>query len=311
MQAARQTISFLNRRFREVGLRPDARRGQNFLIDLNLVQLLARSSEVTAKDVVLEVGTGMGSLTAMLAADAETVVTVEVDRNLYGLASEELLQYNNVRMLCQDTLKNKNTMHPLVIETVIEALGDRLSENTPARAIIPGFKLAANLPYNIATPIVSNMLLSPVVPESMTVTIQRELAERITARPRCKDYSALSVWMQVQCDTEIVRIMRPDVFWPRPKVESAIIRIVPRAGLRDRIADLDFFHEFARSMFMHRRKFLRSVLVSGYKHRLDKPGVDEILADQGLDAKSRSEELDINQMLSLCDVIRTRLADDA
>ena len=311
MQAARQTISFLNRRFREVGLRPDARRGQNFLIDLNLVQLLARSAEVTAKDVVLEVGTGMGSLTAMLAADAETVVTVEVDRNLYGLASEELLQYNNVRMLCQDTLKNKNTMHPLVIETVIEALGDRLSENTPARAIIPGFKLAANLPYNIATPIVSNMLLSPVVPESMTVTIQRELAERITARPRCKDYSALSVWMQVQCDTEIVRIMRPDVFWPRPKVESAIIRIVPRAGLRDRIADLDFFHEFARSMFMHRRKFLRSVLVSAYKHRLDKPGVDEILADQSLDAKSRSEELDINQMLSLCDVIRTRLADDA
>ena len=158
MQAARQTISFLNRRFREVGLRPDARRGQNFLIDLNLVQLLARSAEVSSQDVVLEVGTGMGSLTAMLAADAEAVVTVEVDRNLYGLAAEELLQYNNVRMLCQDALKNKNTMHPLVIETVTEALGNRLSENTPARAIIPGFKLAANLPYNIATPIVSNKL---------------------------------------------------------------------------------------------------------------------------------------------------------
>ncbi len=308
MQAARQTISFLNQRFREVGLRPDSRRGQNFLIDLNLVQLLARSAEVSPQDVVLEVGTGMGSLTAMLAADAETVVTVEVDRNLYGLAAEELLQYNNVRMLCQDALKNKNTMHPLVIETVTEALGSRLSENTPARAIIPGFKLAANLPYNIATPIVSNLLLSPVVPESMTVTIQRELAERITARPRCKDYSALSVWMQVQCDTEIVRIMRPGVFWPRPKVESAIIRIVPRADLRGRIADLDFFHGFARSMFMHRRKFLRSVLVSAYKHRLDKPGVDEILADQALDAKSRSEELDIDQMLSLCDAIRAKLA---
>ena len=113
MQAARQTISFLNQRFREVGLRPDSRRGQNFLIDLNLVQLLARSAEVSPQDVVLEVGTGMGSLTAMLAADAETVVTVEVDRNLYGLAAEELLQYNNVRMLCQDALKNKNTMHPL------------------------------------------------------------------------------------------------------------------------------------------------------------------------------------------------------
>ena len=310
MPAARQTISFLNRRFREVGLRPDARRGQNFLIDLNLVQLLARSAEVVAGDVVLEVGTGMGSLTAMLAADAETVVTVEVDRNLYQLAAEELFQYGNVRMLCQDALKNKNTMNPLVIETVLEALGSRLSENTPPRAIIPGFKLAANLPYNIATPIVSNMLLSPVVPESMTVTIQRELAERITARPRCKDYSALSVWMQVQCDTEIVRVMSPGVFWPRPKVESAIIRIVPRADLRERVADLDFFHQFARSIFQHRRKFLRSVLVSAYKHRLDKPGVDDILANQSLDGKSRSEELDIDQMLSLCDAIRVRLASD-
>ena len=310
MGAARQTISFLNRRFREVGLHPDSRRGQNFLIDLNLVQLLADSAELAAGDVVLEIGTGIGSLTAIMAAVADTVVTVEIDRNLYQLASEELIEYDNVRMLCQDALKNKNNMNAQLIETVIAALGPRCSAGAAGRSIIPGFKLAANLPYNIATPILSNMLLTPVVPESMTVTIQRELAERITARPRCKDYSALSVWMQVQCDTRIVRVMSPSVFWPRPKVESAVIRVVPRPDLRGRIPDLDFFHGFVRSVFRHRRKFLRSVLISAYKRQLDKTAVDDILGGLSIAPRCRAEELDIDQMLSLCEAIRERLDKD-
>ena len=198
-------------------------------------------------------------------------------------------------------------MHPLVIETVIEALGDRLSENTPARAIIPGFKLAANLPYNIATPIVSNMLLSPVVPESMTVTIQRELAERITARPRCKDYSALSIWIQSQCEVQVVRVMPPTCFWPRPKVNSAIIHIEPQAKLRERIPHPDLFHTFVRSMFFHRRKLLRRVLLSAYKGQFTKPDVDRILGTLGWRGETRAEQLTVEEMIRLFQTVREEL----
>src|SRR4029078_709524 len=104
-------------------------------------------------------------------------------------------------------------------------------------------KLVANLPYNIATPLISNLLLARYVPHSMTVTIQKELAERSTAHPSTKDYSALSVWIQSQCQAEIVRIMPPSVFWPAPKVSSAILRIKVDPARRAAIGDLPFFHQ--------------------------------------------------------------------
>jgi len=300
MPSPRQTVSFLIRRFREAGIRPNTRHGQNFLVDLNLVHLLAQSADVGPEDVVLEVGTGTGSLTALLAERAAAVVTVEIDSQLHQLAAEELIDFDNVTMLRQDALKNKNRFHPRLLETVREKLDEQ-----PGRRL----KLAANLPYNVATPILSNMLSTDVVPVSMTVTIQKELAERITARPRTKDYSALSIWIQAQCDTEIIRIMPPTVFWPRPKVHSAIIQVVPREEKRNVIPDLEFFHSFVRSMFFHRRKFLRSELISAFKDKLDKTAVDEILASQSLAGNSRSEELDIDAMLALCEASRTRLGE--
>ncbi len=300
MPSPRQTISFLIRRFKEAGIRPATRHGQNFLVDLNLVHLLAQSADVGPDDVVFEVGTGTGSLTALLAERAAAVVTVEIDAQLHQLAAEELIDFGNVTMLRQDALKNKNHFHPHVLETLREKLNEQ-----PGRRL----KLAANLPYNVATPIVSNMLSADIVPVSMTVTIQKELADRITARPRTKDYSALSIWVQAQCDTEIIRIMPPSVFWPRPKVHSAIIQVVPRDGKRNQIPDLEFFHSFVRAMFFHRRKFLRSGLVSAFKHQLDKSAVDEILAQQGLAGNSRAEELDVDAMLALCEAVKTRLGE--
>lgn len=299
MPSPRQTVSFLIRRFKEAGIRPNTRHGQNFLVDLNLVNLLARSADVGPADVVLEVGTGTGSLTALLAERASAVVTVEIDPQLYQLAAEELIDFDNVTMLHQDALKNKNRFHPHLLETVREKLNEQ-----PGRRL----KLAANLPYNVATPILSNMLSTDMVPVSMTVTIQKELADRITARPRTKDYSALSIWMQAQCDTEIIRIMPPSVFWPRPRVHSAIIQIVPCEEKRNRIPDLKFFHSFVRAMFFHRRKFLRSELISALKHKLDKVAIDEILAQQGLSGSGRAEELDVDAMLALCEAARTHLA---
>jgi 16S rRNA (adenine1518-N6/adenine1519-N6)-dimethyltransferase len=297
--APRQTASFLMRRFREVGLEPDKRRGQNFLIDLNLLEILAMEAEITDRDVVLEVGTGLGSLTALMAPRAAAVVTVEIDKHLQQLASELLDNFDNVTLLRHDALRNKNHLHP----AVIEAVQAKLAEGPDRR-----FKLAANLPYCIATPIVSNVLSLPFVPASITVTIQKELADRIVAVPSTKDYSALSIWIQAQCDARILRTLPPQVFWPRPKVDSAIVQILPNAAKRARIPDLDFFHTFVRSMFFHRRKFLRSVLVAAMKEHLTKPQVDAVLESQGLGPTARAEELDIDRMLNLCEAVRQALA---
>jgi 16S rRNA (adenine1518-N6/adenine1519-N6)-dimethyltransferase len=295
MPSSRQTISFLTRKFAEAGIRPNTRHGQNFLIDLNLVELLARSADIGPEDVVLEIGTGTGSLTAMLAKRAAAVVTVEIDAQMYQLASEALIDFDNVVMLQQDALKNKNHFEPKLLDAVRRQL-----EAQPGSRL----KLAANLPYNIATPIVSNLLKTEHVPVSMTVTIQKELADRIVARPRTKDYSALSIWIQSQCDIETIRILPPSVFWPQPKVESAIIQVVPNAEKRSRIPDLERFHSFVRAMFFHRRKFLRSELLSAYKGELDKPAVDEILRQQDLPPTCRSEELDVTVMLRLFQAVR-------
>ncbi len=178
---------------------------------------------------------------------------------------------------------------------------------------IPGgqLKLVSNLPYNIATPVVSNLLNTEIVPVLMVVTIQKELGDRITASPRTKDYNALSIWIQSQCDTEIVRIMPPTVFWPQPKVESAIIRIALRPDKRERIADLPFFQTFVRSLFIHRRKFLRSGLCSAFKGQMDKPAVDNVMQEMGFGPDARAEQLDVETMLSLCEAVRMRLAADA
>ena len=290
----------MTRRFREVGLDPDTRQGQNFLIDMNLQRLLLETAGLEPRDVVLEIGTGTGGLTAQMAPRVAAVVTVEIDRRLFQMASEELIDCDNVTMLRQDVLKNKNRFHPAVLEAVAQQLAAG-----PDRR----FKLLANLPYKIATPVVSNLLACKIVPYSMTVTIQNELADRITARPSTKDYGALSVWVQSQCRPRIVRVMPPSVFWPRPKVHSAIIHVQTDEKLRSRIPDIGFFHVFARSMFFHRRKFLRSVIASAYKRQIEKPQIDRIMAEMGLAADCRAEQLDVAAMLGLCEKIRATLSD--
>lgn len=293
-----QTRSFLRQRFDEVGLHPKTRYGQNFLIDLNLQHLLIEAADLRRDDVVLEVGTGTAALSVLIAPQVAALVTVEVDPQLHQLASEALADSPNVDLLCEDILKNKNTLNAGVLRVVAE----RLAEDRERQ-----LKLVANLPYNVATPIISNLLLTEIVPHSMTVTIQKELADRIVAPPRSKDYSALSIWLQSQCQIELVRVLPPTVFWPRPKVSSAIIRLTVEPERRAAIGDLRFFHDFVRSVFLHRRKFLRGVLVAALKPQLDKQAVDEILAALEFGETTRAEELDIHAMLRLSQAVQARL----
>ena len=295
-----QTLSVLQRRFAEIGLMPDARHGQNFLIDQNLLQLLLRAGDVQPNDVVLEVGTGTGGLTALLAEQAAAVITVEIDQHLHTLASETLLEADNVVMLQHDVLKNKNRFDPRVIEAVQHALSE-----SPDRR----FKLVANLPYNVATPVITNLLDCETVPVSMTVTIQKELADRILAPPRSKDYSSLSIWIQSQCETELVRVLAPSVFWPRPKVTSAILHIRVDEQKRQRIPERWYFHQFVRAMFIHRRKFLRSNLLGAMKRHFGKPEADEIMAEMGFSGNTRAEEIDVETMIAFCETVRRRASD--
>jgi 16S rRNA (adenine1518-N6/adenine1519-N6)-dimethyltransferase len=144
-------------------------------------------------------------------------------------------------------------------------------------------------------------------PVLMAATIQKELADRIVARPRSKDYGALSIWMQSQCDVELVRVMPPEAFWPRPKVHSAIVQIRPDPARRAQIPDPDFFHDFVRAMFFHRRKFLRANLVSAFKDRLSKEEADQSMAALELHGESRAEELEVKTMLALSETVRRRL----
>jgi len=296
----RQTKSYLIDRFREMGIAPATRHGQNFLIDLNLQQLIVEAADLSKNDVVLEVGTGTGALTAQFAERAAAVVTVEIDGHLFELASEHLVDLPNVTMLHMDALHNKNRFD----DRVMDAVGAQLAA-APGRR----FKLVANLPYNIATPVLSNLLLCPHVPHSMTATIQKELADRITAPSSTKDYSALSIWMQSQCTAEIVRLMPPSVFWPAPKVTSAIIRLVVDPARRAAIPDLIFFHQITKALFLHRRKFLRANVVAAMKGRLDKRQVDEIMNEMNFAANVRTEELEVPTLLLLAEKLRAAAPD--
>lgn len=301
----RQTLSYLIERFDEIGIRPQTRAGQNFLIDLNLQQCLVEAAQLGPDDVVLEVGTGTGSLTAMLAKQAAATVSVEVDAQLFQLAGEELAGLEQVTLLHADALAQKNRLNPALLAAVSQRLGE-----APGRR----FKLVANLPYNIATPLLTNLLALERPPELMVATIQKELADRVVARPGSKDYGALSIWVQSQCRAEILRVLPPEVFWPRPKVSSAFLRVRLDPELRSRIADREFFHRLVRAVFLHRRKLLRSELLSAAKHlapgrhALDKTQVDSLLRELGLPADCRAEQLDVQTMLALSERVRAALA---
>ena len=298
MRSERQTISFLRKKMREVGIEPNRRHGQNFLVDLNLIELIAASAELDEQDVVLEVGTGMGSLTGMMAPLAGHVVTVEIDADLSALAQSELTDFSNITFLQQDVLRNKNNIHPTVFDTIKSKI-----DEAPDRKL----KLVANLPYNIATPLISNLLHWDMTPSLMVVTIQKELADRIMAVPSTKDYSALSIWVQSVADIELVRDLPPSVFWPSPKVNSAIIRIEPKPEKRSRIVDLAFYHRFVRALFFHRRKFLRSVVKSAFKQELDAADVDDVLGNSKFTPDMRAEQLMVEEIQELGELFRQKL----
>jgi 16S rRNA (adenine1518-N6/adenine1519-N6)-dimethyltransferase len=289
-QAPRQTRTHIVEQFTRRGLSPRHDLGQNFLIDLNLIAFIIEQAQPGPENVVLEVGSGTGGLTAHLAERAGTVIAVEIDPRMRELTAEAVSGFANVTQLGCDVLKNKNHFSQPVLDALDSALGPQSAR----------LKLVANLPYCVATPVVSNLVASEYAWERMVITIQRELAERMSAREGTSDYSALSAWLQAQCRIEVLKRLPPDVFWPRPNVESAIVLIEPDPALRQRIRNRAFYHEFLRTIFQQRRKQLRKVLSSVGSGSLAREQIDEVLRSRNLEGRERAEELSPAALVDLC-----------
>jgi 16S rRNA (adenine1518-N6/adenine1519-N6)-dimethyltransferase len=294
--------------FEERGIQPKTKLGQNFLIDLNLLDLLLRSAELCADDLVLEVGSGTGGLTMRLLEKAGAVVSVEIDSAFSSLTEEAVATHfhlfppdsgkpgtraENVRLLHLDVLAGKNTLAPEVLQAIQE-----LSVQANTKRV----KLVANLPYAVAVPVIANLLLTDLPIERMVVMVQWEIAERLTAAAGSHDYAALAVLVQSLCEVTLIRRVPPAVFWPRPQVDSAIVMIRPDPARRAAVGDVQRFRNFLRDLYVHRRKNLRGALAGLPTGRLSKPEIDGKLTDLGIPGTVRAEELNLEQHLRLCQV---------
>jgi 16S rRNA (adenine1518-N6/adenine1519-N6)-dimethyltransferase len=303
MPPQRQTLNYLKSLFARKGIYPRHRFGQNFLIDLNIHDLIVKTADVKPGDVVLEVGPGAGALTSLMAMTGATIVAVEIDPAMAGLTSEATAGLLNVRVLNVDALAGKNKLNPEVLDNVRSGLAI-----SPERRL----KLVANLPYNVATPIISNLLVHPEFRlDRVVATIQLELAQKMIAPPESNDYGALSVLIQAMTDFRIVRTLRPSVFWPPPKVDSAIIALIPNEAKREAIGDLPWFHSVVRRIFLHRRKNLRRVLYSLWRDRWTKTDVDELLDGLGLTGQVRAEAMNVEEHIALAIALRKKLGPGA
>ena len=301
MMPVRQTQSYLKTVFANHGITPQHRLGQNFLIDLNIHDLIVDTAAVGADDVILEVGSGTGALTSLMAERGAFVVAVDVDPAMATLTSEAVAGLPCVHVLHCDALAGKNRLAPEVLDSVRSAMASGTGKQ---------LKLVANLPYHIATPLIVNLLVHPeTCPDLMVVTIQKELAERFCAVAATSAYGAVSVVIQGLADVSIERLLPPTVFWPRPQVDSAVVAVRPSERKRAAVGDVAWFHDVVRRLFLHRRKGIRHVMAATWFSGSSKAEVDRWLEAHGLSGKRRAESLCIDEFLAIATALRERRAD--
>lgn len=287
----RQTLSYIKGLLRERRLIPKNKMGQNFLIDLNLLDLVVRTAELDSSDCVLEVGTGTGGLTGRMAEQAGAVFSMELDPDFHQLAARTLQEKKNVVLAFGDALDGKNALNRKLLEGW---------EETFRKFQCHRRKLVANLPYAIATPLIANLMISEIPIERYVIMIQWEVAERMLATPGSKEYGALAILVQSVAQVEIIRQIAPSNFWPPPKVDSAIVKITPLKERDPRVPVLSEFRPFLRDLYSNRRKNLRQALSGWPQGRRDKKWVDDLLEQIGIDGSQRAETLDIPTHWLLC-----------
>jgi 16S rRNA (adenine1518-N6/adenine1519-N6)-dimethyltransferase len=266
-----QTKTQIQALLTEADTAPRHRFGQNFMIDQNLVRTVAAAGNVVAGDVLIEVGPGTGTLTEeLLASPAAKVIGVEIDRDLAKMLRERFADNEKFMLIEGDALSGKHELNA----DLLAALGS------------PTAKLIANLPYNIASPLVIELLLAGV--QTLVFTVQKEVAERLRASAGSDAYGPLTVMAQMLADVEMLRTLPPQAFWPAPKIDSALVRMIRN----DRLGPTaNSFGRFVHQVFSFRRKTLRkSLTLSGINAEL-------LLEKTGLNGQQRPEEFSPQQFL--------------
>ena len=290
------TPSILKRIFSQRGISPNKRFGQNFLIDQNTLLSIPDIAELKEDDVVLEIGTGTGGLTRLLAERSRHVFTVEVDRKLFEMASDILKLYKNVTLINADILKTKHELNPDIPSKMLKWIKEHDQSH---------IKVVSNLPYNISTPVIINLLESNLPIKLMALMLQKEITERMTAMPGTREYGILSIITQLYSEVEVFKTLSPHVFWPRPEVYSSLVKIsVNKERYADRITDYPFFKKSIHAIFTSRRKTLLNSLEQLKLSNISRDHVKVVIKNMQLDERVRGETLNLDQLVHLSEAIR-------
>ena len=270
------------------GFRHSKSLGQNFLSDIHIIEDIVDGSDIEPEDLVIEIGPGMGVLTAAAAERAGKVIAVEIDKKLIPILKETLAEYDNVEVINADIMKTDLT-------EIVEA--NRPADGGKVRVI-------GNLPYYITTPIIMKLLEENVPADSITIMMQKEVADRIKAGPGGKDYGALTVAVNFYCTITHVADAPKEVFVPRPKVDSAVIRLDLRKECPVDLIDHKIFFETVKGGFGQRRKTLLNSLTG--VRGLPKPEIADALDAAGIDPKRRAETLSLDEFAAVANEIARR-----
>lgn len=263
--------------------------GQNFLIDTHVLERIIEAAGITKDDFVLEIGPGIGTMTQYLCENAREVVAVEIDQNLIPILGETLAPYDNVAVINEDILK---------VDIV------RLAEEKNGGRPI---KVVANLPYYITTPIIMGLFESHVPIDSITIMVQKEVADRMQVGPGTKDYGALSLAVQYYAKPEIIANVPPNCFMPRPNVGSAVIRLTRHETVPVAVEDEKLMFKLIRASFNQRRKTLANGLNNSPEIRLSKEIIQESIAGLGVPLTIRGEALTLEQFAELSNIIGRKM----
>ena len=255
--------------------------GQNFLIDTHVLDKIIDAAGITEEDFVLEIGPGIGTMTQYLCENAREVVAVEIDKNLIPILEDTLSDYRNVTVINQDILKLD-----------IPALAKEKNDGKP-------IKVVANLPYYITTPIIMGLFESHVPIDSITIMVQKEVADRMQVGPGTKDYGALSLAVQYYAEPYVVANVPPNCFMPRPKVGSAVIRLTKYKDAPIKVTNEKLLFQLIRASFNQRRKTLVNGLKNSPELHFSKEEIEQALVNCGLSLTVRGEALTLEQFAQL------------
>ena len=265
-------------RLKKYDIRPIKSLGQNFLIDKNVITKIIESADITKNDLVIEIGPGAGGLTEILAGKAGAFAAIEIDRHMIPLLEEILSEYKNTMLI------NKDVLEVNIDEEVLSKFPDYSS-----------YKVVANLPYYITTPIIMKFLESNKPPGQMTVMMQKEVADRLRAEPGNKEYGSLTVATGVFCDISKIMDVSSNCFFPRPDVTSTVLKLQNKGKDILKGIDRNLFFSIVRACFSQRRKKMSNSVVNTAGLSLDREQVESVLEGMGISRDIRAEKLSLEQ----------------